>query len=117
MAFDTTPIQETWQEEFDKRTKAPNWNEEGRDGWLERSLFTEYDYPESEYELSFEKVKDFIYDLLQRKERETIKRVMEVIPKRTFDFPMGQSNEKEWWHNHGWNSAIDLMTDNINKLK
>jgi hypothetical protein len=103
----TTPIQETWQEEFDRKF----W------GYLDAD-------PEA--------IKAFIELLLQRKEREvndrwinqshnehdnrirqeTIKRVMEVRP------DMWKITRKNFSYDlQEWNNAIEQWTDNINKLK
>jgi hypothetical protein len=64
-----TAAAQDWEKEFDKMTETPYFDssEEAND-WLKKNnkkhLFENYCYPESECELSEEKVKDFITQLL-----------------------------------------------------
>jgi RecJ-like exonuclease len=84
----TTPIQETWKEELKEQFG------------LCTGTFTEQDCLN---------IEDYITSLLQRKERETIKRVMEVRP----NFYPASNMEECNYHN----KALQDWTDNINKLK
>lgn len=63
----TTPIQETWQEEFDKEFRC-NCEQSPK--------------PHYAFDMNGKSVKSFISTLLQRKERETIKKCLEVIDTR-----------------------------------
>ena len=92
----TTPIQETWQDDF--------YNRFTYGGITGRACIQE-DRP-SEYI-------SFIESLLQRKERETIKRVMEVRPANysTVKDVMNIGDKS------AYNHALNDWTDNINKLK
>lgn len=63
---DVEPEQPEWEKEFDELTDLDN-------ALRKDSLFGEDRYPESEYELDAERIKDFIRYLLQEKNAEVVK--------------------------------------------
>lgn len=81
-----TNTQANWREEYERRTNDNNypkdkWNE--INPWTD-TLLCEAQYPESQYELDFEKVADFIETQISLAEKRWEERMKQTLEKAMF---------------------------------